>query len=275
VVVENGSRDGVEDVVGEIATARPDLRLRYMHVEWGNKSHALNEALTTICDELVVFFDDDVRLSPGVLEAYAEAASGVESGLYYGGPFGVDYEERPAEWLTTYLPLSARGASPENGEWVEAGWFLGFNWAAFTQDLLHVGMFDTDYGPGAPSGATGQESDMQRRLKEYGVRPGLVPGALVWHYVPKQRCTPQWVLGRKYRAGLETGLRSAEDSRSKVLWNAGRRVVRSVLTYVNGFMLRDRTKCFSAKVALWREVGLVLSCFARWKRDLTKVALTD
>lgn len=273
VVVENGSRDGAEAVVEEIGAAHPELRLRYMHVEWGNKSHALNEALEIIGDGLIVFFDDDVRLSPGVLEAYSESASGADGSLYFGGPFGVDYEACPAHWLTPFLPLSARGADSENREWANSGWFLGFNWAAFKQDLLLVGRFNTDHGPGAPSGATGQESDMQRRLKEHGVSPILVPDALVWHYVPTRRCTPRWVLGRKYRAGLEAGLRSTDDASGKVLWGAGRRAVRSTLTYGKGLILRDRTRRFSAKAVLWREAGLVSGCFVRWKRDLTKVSL--
>ena len=73
VVVENGAQAGAEAVVAEAAAAHPRLRLRYLHVARANKSHALNEALRTVGAGLVVFFDDDVRLDPGVLEAYAAA----------------------------------------------------------------------------------------------------------------------------------------------------------------------------------------------------------
>ena len=45
-----------------------------MHRERANKSYALNEALETIADGLVVFFDDDVQVEAQVLVAYAEAA---------------------------------------------------------------------------------------------------------------------------------------------------------------------------------------------------------
>ncbi|NNF57144.1 MAG: glycosyltransferase, partial [Rhodothermaceae bacterium] len=75
VVVENGPPAGARDLVARAAEAHPGLRLRYLHVERANKSHALNEALATVEQGLVVFFDDDVRLSPGVLVAYAEAAA--------------------------------------------------------------------------------------------------------------------------------------------------------------------------------------------------------
>src|SRR5690625_3949232 len=95
VVVENGIRAGAEAVVAEAAAAHPHLRLRYLHVERANKSHALNEALKTIADGLVVFFDDDVRLEPGVLEAYAEAAEAHPEPAFFGGSLGVDYEKRP------------------------------------------------------------------------------------------------------------------------------------------------------------------------------------
>lgn len=204
VVIENGSQAGAEERVRELPEP---LNARYMHRERGNKSYALNEALDTITDGLVVFFDDDVRVHSETLVAYAEAAGSHEGRAIFGGPTGVDYEKEPPEWLLPYLPGSASGWGQDGFEQEDYQWFLGFNWAAFREDIVSQGGFDLRFGPGSPTGATGQETDLQKRMVGSGLEKQFVPRAKVWHYVPKSKSTPLWVLGRRYRQGHEKGLR--------------------------------------------------------------------
>ena len=130
VVVENGSKEGAEAICQQ-ADAR--LKVRYLHVEKANKSHALNEALKLLpAEALVVYLDDDVRLEPGVLTAYARAAEGRTGGQFYGGPTAVDYEADLRTGSVSYLPPSRSGWTLERGREPD---FLGFNWAAFVGDV--------------------------------------------------------------------------------------------------------------------------------------------
>ncbi|MEM9646045.1 MAG: hypothetical protein AAF989_13740, partial [Planctomycetota bacterium] len=125
---------------------------------------------------------------------------------FFGGPFGVDYETRPPEWLCRFLPLSARGWTPTEKEIdPKRTWFLGFNWAVRARDLRRAGGFDIDIGPGSASNSTGDEVALQKSLHELGLRSRLVPDAMVWHHVPACRCTPEWALDRAYRDGLARG----------------------------------------------------------------------
>lgn len=224
IVIENGSRAGAEAVVAEVAEVHPHLKLRYLHVERANKSHALNEALATVGDGLVVFFDDDVRLDPGVLEAYSEAAEHNSEHAFFGGPFGCDYEEAPPGWLLPLLPSSAKGVRFDGRE--RPDYYLGFNWAAYGHELLSIGGFNPDFGPGSPTGARGQESEMQRRLRQAGARPVDVAKACVWHYVPTERCTPEWAVSRMYRSGLGSGARARQGKGARLL----RQAVGTILT---------------------------------------------
>lgn len=263
VVVENGSQAGAEAVVADIAATHPALRLRYLHVERANKSHALNEALATVGEGLVVFLDDDVRVAPQLLEAYAKAARERTEGTYFGGSVAVDYEEAPPEWVVPALPFSARGYRFDQGDRPEPGLFLGFNWAAFASDLKSVGNFDPEYGPGSATGATGQEYNMQRRLQANGVTAEEVPGALVWHYVPRHRCSPAWALRRKYKVGIEDGLQTrAAANRPRFLRVSGH-AVQSALAYVKRALLRDAAGRFSARASLWRDAGFIVGYLSR------------
>src|SRR5690625_5288903 len=129
VVIENGPKSGAEAVVRDTAIKYPHLKIRYMHVERANKSHALNEALATMRDELIIFFDDDVRFDPGVIIAYNAAAKNNPRNCFFGGPVSVDQEAPPPSWLSPMLPRSARGMEFDSEQ--QGNDYLGFNWAAY------------------------------------------------------------------------------------------------------------------------------------------------
>lgn len=204
LVVENGPKAGAEEVVRAF---QKSLNARYLYVAQGNKSHALNAALGPLEDCLIFFTDDDVRVHPETLCAYAKAAEGVSGGLFYGGPTGVDYEREPPDWLKVYLPPSARGWGLDGKiHSIQEPVLLGCNWAAFSIDLKAAGGFNPHVGPGAVTGSTGQETDMQRRLLGMGFQARYLPAAKVWHYVPAERCSPKWAMQRAYRKGLDSGM---------------------------------------------------------------------
>jgi GT2 family glycosyltransferase len=209
LVVENGGRGAAERVVREAAAT---LEARYLFEPVGNKSRALNVALAHIDDGLVVFLDDDVRVVPDLLELYATAARRAGSGQFFGGPVEPDYEEVPPDWLIEFLPVSARGYRPDDpSKLAIKPFFLGFNWAAFAADLRRVGGFSERLGPGSDAGI-GDESDMQRRLAAAGASAMYVPQALVYHWVPRARCSPEWALERAYRNGIRSGLLKRENA---------------------------------------------------------------
>lgn len=210
VVVENGGGARGKDVCRDAAAW---LNVRYEQLARANKCAALNHVLEQLPDGLLVFLDDDVRATEGLLNAYASAAAGVTGGIFYGGPVAPDYEISPPEWLVAFLPPSAKGWAREhdgNG-FVDEPVFLGANWATFAADLRRVGGFDASMGPGSVSGSLGDETDMQARLLAVGVRGQYVPDALLYHWVPRERSTPSWALERVYRQGVWCGLRGRSD----------------------------------------------------------------
>lgn len=215
IVIENGGEYGAKTICEEAhgKIGRPEYRF----VELGNKSAALNAILSELPDHLVVFLDDDVRADPRILIEYAAAASDHREGRFYGGGVLIDYEDPPPDWLLHYLPKSATGWHPKPEDYAPMGkmHFFGANWAAFSRDLLLVGGFDVQFGPGSRLGATGQETQMQSQLVQAGVRPVYIPGAIVWHYVPKSRCSPEWAVERARRMAVRSGYLSASSRKHR------------------------------------------------------------
>jgi len=196
IVVENGSSVGAEKIVSGLPAK---LNAEYLHVEWGNKSNALNKALSKVKNDLIVFTDDDVFVHPKTLVAYEAASKEYKQHAFFGGPVMVDREEEPPDWLEQLLPYSARGYDLQNTR-MQSG-YLGLNWAAFAHDIKELGGFDSRFGPGSETGAIGQESEMQERMRSAGFNETDVPGAVVSHYVPKSRCNAIWLQKRCFQYG--------------------------------------------------------------------------
>lgn len=192
IVAENGPDKSSKALVESFQSRLP---IEYRHDPEATKCGSLNRAIAGLDNELVILFDDDVRLHPDTLTAYAEAADGREKGAFFGGCCLVDYEEAPEPWLHRYLPYSAKGWSmgPVQCEIFKPR-ALGFNWAVFTTDLRAVGCFDERCGPG--TGANSDEVVVQEKLFQNGVKGYFLPTAIAWHYVPRDRCSPEWVLNR-------------------------------------------------------------------------------
>lgn len=205
IVIENGPACGSELVCRQ---SYGDLNVRYAWTPEPNKSLALNTALQQIPDRsLIVFSDDDIRFTPKTLLAFEQSAANAAPNKFFGGPFGCDYEVAPPPWILPYLPLSAIGWQPNEKTFdPRSGSFLGFNWAAYCYDIKRLGGFDPNFGPGSPTGATGQESNMQRRMRAAGMTAQLVPDAHVFHFVPANRCSIDWAVHRARRNGISRGV---------------------------------------------------------------------
>ena len=207
IIVENGEKYDTETVVSQYTDKLP---IQYLYTPDAGKSNALNIGLRAISEEnsFVFFTDDDVRFSIDVLTDYYQYALDYGIGHYFGGPISVDYENTPEKWIRPFFPASARGWSIEKGSEKQIKYFLGFNWGAWKKDIEEAGSFSKYFGPGSITGATGQESDMQDRLFENGVKPIYVENARVYHFVPKERTTVNWVLKRSHRRGKQEGLKN-------------------------------------------------------------------
>ena len=261
VVIENGSRDGAEKLVADLPE---HLNARYMHRECGNKSYALNKALKTIDDGLVVFFDDDVRVDPRTLEAYARAASDHDGGVFFGGPVEVDREEDPPEWIAPRFPSSVLGFDLVGRRMAENK-FVGFNWATFAEDVKQLGGFDPRFGPGSPSGATGQEGDMQDRMLSSGSQGIDVMNAKVAHHVPAQNVTLRWLLNRRIRDGVGRGIRLAKMGTPAFIAYIFRESLTGIGVLVKGLAFRDGERVSIALCHLFWLRGIVKGY--RWQRQ--------
>lgn len=275
-VLENGSVGQARELCERFSSRLP---LRYRSSERPGKTRAQQSVLPEVGDDLLLFLDDDVRVDPGILDAYGSAAAAAGGSHYFGGPINVDYEEVPPPWILPYLPLSAVGFIPFESKKASSGWeFLGANFAAFAADVRRVGGFDLERGPGAVRSGSegnplGDEAVLQQRLLRAGCRPLAVADALVWHWVPRERCSPAWVLHRAQRHAMTDVLGQDGPDRGALgvpPWLI-RALAESVPGMIGSYATPDAERRFRRRLDFYRNVGRLQGFRLRRKRAASLV----
>jgi len=267
IVIENGGKFGVEVL---LLRKRGWIPVEYHYFPSPNKSSALNSCLDTLENAVVLFLDDDVRVDPRILIEYSNATRDSSGGQFFGGGMLVDYEEPPPPWLLEHLPFSAKGWHPDSDAYsgVCGGLdFMGCNWAAFSSDIWKAGGFNPRLGPGGTSGGTGQERAMQIALRDGGCTPKYIREAVVWHYVPKSRCSVGWTLRRSYRNAIswahERPIPRGQRTYFGVPKRLIRRAIKEALEVVRSWRRDDPASRFRKMNSLFVTCGLINGSRAR------------
>lgn len=202
-VVENGPPSGIESAVRPFDKRLPII---YQNEATLGSSAARNAGLARCDQDIVIFFDNDIRLERDSLLAYRQAFDQYGTSAFYGGPVLADYVMPPPKWLREFLPWSATGIEfGAHDRWLEEPVFIGASMAFPRKCLLELGGFDA-IGATGKRGGVGEEIRLQQRLLDAGYKGRYVAGARVWHYVPPEDCSPQWALGRAFRHGMTDSL---------------------------------------------------------------------
>lgn len=259
-VVENGKRAGSDKIVDDF---KEKISVNYLFEDRAGPSFARNRGIEESKADYFIFFDDDIRIGKDTLLAYENAFRKYDGQTFFGGPLRIDYENIPEKWLIDFLPWSAQGTDLGDVEkFLTKPLFLGANHAIPKLLLDLCGNFDA-LCPVGLTGMLGEETRLQKRMLDSGAKGVYVPEAIVWHYVPAERCSENWALDRQYRRGLSN---ATQLTRSEI---NGRRLLKvplwvwkeyfaALLHYLKAMLPGSTIKNrFAKKINWWRAKGLV------------------
>ena len=284
VVVDNGHDAELEKAVTAFnADARiPALYLRSPAA--GVLHEARHAGIRACRGDLTVFTDDDATFDPGWLQAYSDAFDAHEDMGAAGGPSRPVWAEPPPPWLETYMhtPLWMLGYDPNPGMFpvlslmekdppefqLDAdGVFFGVNMAIRKSVYDFSGFHPELYGDRTVGDG---ESGLVEDLLAHGGLIGYVPEAVVYHHIPPQRLTTDYL--RKYARHYAGAFMFREWWKKPRTTGALVKGLWRVLREHAGVWLQDRrarhrTDPASLDVQFRAEIGRYKLKYWRWLRS--------
>ena len=105
VVVSNNSTDDTVARFGDFAARYPGLNLRLVTEDGPGVSYARNRGIAETSAPLLVFIDDDERINPGFLRAYADFFDAHPDAVVAGGRIIAEYVTGRPVWLSKYTEM--------------------------------------------------------------------------------------------------------------------------------------------------------------------------
>ena len=209
VVVSNNSTDDTVARFGDFAARYPGLNLRLVTEDGPGVSYARNRGIAETSAPLLVFIDDDERINPGFLRAYADFFDAHPDAVVAGGRIIAEYVTGRPAWLSKYTEMPI--ANPMDfGDAVRpfpAGRVPGGGNMAFRRSAaLRYGGFDPSLG--RVGRMLGEENDFFERLMRGGETCWYVPGAVMWHIIPPEKLTESYFRRLCYNVGVSQRLRA-------------------------------------------------------------------
>ena len=211
VVVSNNSTDDTVARFGDFAARYPGLNLRLVTEDGPGVSYARNRGIAETSAPLLVLIDDDERINPGFLRAYADFFDAHPDAVVAGGRIIAEYVTGRPAWLSKYTEMPI--ANPMDfGDAVRpfpAGRVPGGGNMAFRRSAaLRYGGFDPSLGRVGRMLIGGEENDFFERLMRGGETCWYVPGAVMWHIIPPEKLTESYFRRLCYNVGVSQRLRA-------------------------------------------------------------------
>lgn len=211
LVVDNASTDDTREAFTRFAAAHPALDLRYVREEQQGVSHARNRALQEAPTELICSIDDDERIHPDFIGAYLRFFDTHPEAVVAGGRIVAEYEGVRPAWMSRWTeqlianPIDRGGQThPFPKGKLPGGGNMGFRRSV----ALQFG-FSTTLGRKGKSLIGGEENDFFLRLSEAGHPLWYLPDAVIWHIIPPEKQTLDYLERLALNNGISQRLRAA------------------------------------------------------------------
>lgn len=245
LVVDNGSSDNTRQTVEEARTRLKDLQ--YHFAATAGLHAARHAGMEKARGGILVFIDDDVEALPTFLQGVAESFADPDVELA-GGKCLPEFEVPPPDWLQQLWQKEAHGGHyvgplsiidlGDQARPVSPTAVIGCNFSIRKAVLQGLGGFHPDAMPADLVRYRGDgESWVTRCLRARGAKAVYNPQASVYHWVGRERMTPEYFAGRSYLEGIshsyqQVRQKSRTDSmgdRWRTAWRKARRTLKRAL----------------------------------------------
>ena len=205
VVVNNNSTDDTAARFKTFAEAHPDVQLRMVDEQRQGLSYARNRGIGESDGEYIAIIDDDERIAPDFIASYIALFDSTSDAMAAGGPIVAEYPSGKPRWMSSFTerPIANTMYFGDKVTLFPAGRIPGGgNMAIRRSAIRRYGVFDTSLGYVGEKLIGGEECDLFERLQIAEAKYYYVPGAVMYHIIPKEKLTQEYLSRLSYNVGV-------------------------------------------------------------------------
>ena len=205
VVINNNSTDDTQERFAEFAAAHPDLNMRMVTELRQGLSFARNRGIRESEAEYIAIIDDDERISPDFITSYISLFDSTPDAVAAGGPIVAEYPSGRPRWMSHFTERPVANTmyfGDKVREFPEGRIPGGGNMAIRRSAVRRYGVFDTSLGYVGESLVGGEESDLFERLRIAEAKYYYVPTAVMYHIIPPEKLTANYLSRLSYNIGV-------------------------------------------------------------------------
>jgi glucosyl-dolichyl phosphate glucuronosyltransferase len=203
LVVDNGSSDQTAKLAKQKFSSLP-IDIRYIHEPRLGLHYGRHRGALEARGRFLAYLDDDVLLTPAWIQGAERLISGQAEAVV--GRILPKWEARPPAWLRTlshepgFLSLLDMGPT---GFYIDPKFVYGDNFFIATQTLLDLKGFHPDGMPTHQLRYRGDgEYGLMLKFTKAGLRAWYEPIATVYHRIPRERMTMEYLFNRSFAQGI-------------------------------------------------------------------------
>ena len=205
VVINNNSTDDTQERFAEFVAAHPDLNIRMVTELRQGLSFARNRGIRESEAEYIAIIDDDERISPDFITSYISLFDSTPDAVAAGGPIVAEYPSGRPRWMSHFTERPVANTmyfGDKVREFPEGRIPGGGNMALRRSAVRRYGVFDTSLGYVGESLVGGEECDLFERLRIAEAKYYYVPTAVMYHIIPPEKLTANYLSRLSYNIGV-------------------------------------------------------------------------
>ena len=214
--IENGSKKNYETYLRDYSDI-PNVEIYFS--ESSNKAKSINYLIREFIKEkeaLIICIDDDIEFPETFVSRYQEVAFAKGNSSFFGAGYSVPDSLKNLTLLKYKKLYQSSQFSKKDLVFQKSKSliFLGFNYAFYKSQWLHVNGLDERFAPGSRYNLAAEESVFQKKLKYVGYEAYLVTNNKVVHLPEPESYNLESVKKRTKQNGFTHGFQFLINSTS-------------------------------------------------------------
>jgi glycosyltransferase involved in cell wall biosynthesis len=213
IIIDNNSTDSTPLLCMEFLQQKGDLNVHYYKETQQGLSYARNRGIAVAQGEIIAFIDDDAVACRDYVLNIIEWFDNHSECAAIGGRIFPKYETQCPTWMPEQLmPLfSILNLGEKPKEFTRNLYPVGANMAFRKSVFTQYGLFKTELGRTGKNLLGGEEKDIFFRLKKHKLAIWYVPYIWVYHIIPQQRTTKDFIMKQAIGVGQSEYFRSKSN----------------------------------------------------------------